>query len=512
MAIIEFSGMPERRTVVHVGNAPPEAEDVFREHGYILVSRADADLDIDDLAQTTAVILPIAGELQSVFRELQAHGGRLLDWDCRVFLRVTEDTKLGGRASDIAANAASTLRLPVARLAAGIGLPPFVYVVDVAVDLHRLAQLVGRLEAGPAPNVQLAIDVVDADEKPGSLDGPDRILMQRAFHDCSAIHLRQMSEGLSGALTYRAHATLNAGVLGPSAFPYIVKLADRKLIEAEFFGYRANAQMYLPFHLVPRLDASRCGLGSSRGILVVDLVEDGQLLRDSARHGRAVPAIANLFSKTLRGWYVTSRVDQQRSLSQILLAQFPSEIPQSRLSRIRSIGVGMTLTDMRARLSRLAAGPVRVGRVHGDLNTKNILVRGSDAVVIDLEKVGEESPVLLDMATLEASLLVEAFERDARVRSDSGLSELLESVGVLYEPRSVFGWQAACRSGDPSRWFFECVHQIRLQARPFECEGDQYVVALAFAFARKACKELQFGDEAERLRSLAYALAERLLQ
>ncbi len=509
MAIAEFHGAPERPNIVHVGAISEDAANVFQQHGYNLITRSDADLNDGELAATSAVILSQrADKPVGFFRDLERHGRRLLDWDCRIFIRVASDKGLKEKALEIVVNAIRTLGLPPGQRDKGIALPPFVYICDSAVQLTDIARLVRRVEPGKAPNLDLVLRAVDSSDVSLTLEPDEDVLLRRAFWDCSSVDLRQMPAGLSGASIYRAHAALAEGVLGPWPHPFFVKLGPREKIEAEYFGYRANLPMYIPFHLAPRLDFERSCLASTKGILVGDLVEEGQLLKDCARHGRAVPAIANLFNKTLRGWYLTSREEPALSLLDGLMDFFPAAAPSFRAAAIRELGATLDVAEMRRRLTACDSRPVRMGHVHGDLHAGNILVRGSDAIVIDFEKSSRQRamPILYDAASLEGGLLVDGFIRDRR-----DIMELVASLAPLYSGGQDLRWRVPCQPRDPSSWFYDCVHQIRIQARQMECQEFQYSAVLAFVLIKKACNTVRFSEQSERLRALAYLLAEKLL-
>lgn len=488
--------------------ASKSARRIFGEQGYMLVSRANAALPDADLAVTSAVVISQKPDKPlNVFAELASHARRLLDWDCQVFVRVAAEPRLQGKGHEIVVNALRTLSLPEAKSADNqIGLPPFVYVCDSGEQLADIARLIRQVGSGRAPNLYLSVTAFDSDHRGIELQPEDALLVRRAFWDCSSVQLRSMAAGLSGASIYRAHASLTGGVPGPWPHPFFVKLGSRAQIEQEYRGYRDNARMYIPFHLGPRLDVGRSGLGSSRGVLVGDLVEEGQLLKHCARHGRAVPAIANLFSKTLRSWYLTSSEEADQSISGQLIHIFPDVVPPHRLEIIRGLGATLALADLRQRFIECNSTPVRIGHIHGDLHAGNILVRSTDAVVIDFEKTTDALPILYDAASVEGGLLVDGFLRDGRKPS-----ELLASLEPLYSGGGDLRWMIPCHPGDPSSWFYDCVHQIRIQARQMQSQEFQYAATLALVLIKKACNEQRFDDKAEALRAVAYVLGERLL-
>ena len=88
-----------------------------------------------------------------------------------------------------------------------------------------------------------------------------------------------MDSGLSGSAVYRVYAKLAKGLLGPWPFLYFLKVGRRDKIAREYLNYQGHALMYVPFHLGPRLNLERCGLGARYGTLVGDFVEEAESLQ-----------------------------------------------------------------------------------------------------------------------------------------------------------------------------------------------------------------------------------------
>jgi hypothetical protein len=153
--------------------------------------------------------------------------------------------------------------------------------------------------------------------------------------------------------------------------------------------------------------------------------------------------------------------------------------------------------------------PVRMGPIHWDLHASNVLVRGSDAIVIDFLS-NKEGPVLYDAACLEASLLIDGFDKD----SDSPTWDVgvwLESIEPLYRDVSLREPPDHPHPKVKSSWFHACVRQIRLHALRMECKSGQYAGALAIALLKKASKDFGASPGEESRRAVAYLLAERIL-
>lgn len=524
MAIREFSSGSTRRRIVCVGDTPPEAEQsVFAERGYQLMPFSPPFLtESAELAALDSVVFSQRAKSPTqVVRDLEQYVPRLLDHDCRVYVRVATSDILQQHGREIVVSALRRLRLPVGELTPeehsaiapeerdreGLPLAPFVYVCEQGYTWTRIAELISNNPAGKAPKVGLKIDAVDARGRPIGLGEERELLIKRAFDDCEVVHLRQMQDGLSGVLVFRAHAELAGGLEG-RGWPvlYFVKIGDRRKITAEYQKYQGHALLYVPFNLGPRLNLARCGLGAREAIIVGDFVEQAEALKQCASGGRASHALGNLFNRTLRAWHNAATQDNARTVFECLAERYPAQIPEERGPLIRAYGGRRSLQELRTTLEQLKSKPVLIGTIHGDLNASNILIRGGDAIIIDFEQLTEGMPLVYDAACVEAGLFVDGFVDDAR-----DPLELLESVARLYESKRLFDWLKPCHPKDASSWFYECVRLIRLHAQQFEFDPHQYAAALAFAYIKKACNKHIFCDKRDELRALGYVLAERIL-
>ncbi len=382
---------------------------------------------------------------------------------------------------------------------------PFVFMCYSGLPWEALAKLIFDNPSGEAPSHDLLVDGFDADNRPLALKTEEEILIRRAFWDCSEVHLRQMADGLSGVSAFRAYAVPAAGLLGPWPMIHFVKIGAREKVVKEYQNYLGNALLYVPAHLSPKLNRERCELGASNGILVGDFVEEAEPLRDCASSGRAGAAIANLFNKTLRSWHQRGELDEIHSLGELLIERLHQPIPEHRLKRIQALGATGDLDSLRDRVKAVESKPVKVGVTHGDLHATNVLVRGTDAILIDFERLRNNAPLLCDLGSLEGGLLVEAFAADKR-----SPEEWLDSVRELYE-MPLLREPIKHDPRDPSAWFYECVRQIRRHARELECNEGQYEVVLAVSLIGKGCNPHPFSDRCEHLRAAAYLLGEKML-
>jgi Ser/Thr protein kinase RdoA (MazF antagonist) len=180
-------------------------------------------------------------------------------------------------------------------------------------------------------------------------------------------------------------------------------------------------------------------------------------------------------------------------------------MPPARSARAQDLGAMQTLPQLRRLFDRCTSTPVLVGPIHGDLHAKNVRVRATDAIVIDFFS-HRNSPLLADAASLEASLLVEGFERDER-----DPIEWMSSIEALYRNSPLKEATPHGNPKDASSWFYSCVAQIRRYAHQWECQDHQYAGALAAALLRKATRDAYAKERKASRHATAYVFAEWIL-
>jgi hypothetical protein len=511
---IELNRVRGRKQVAWLNMEPDaEARRILEEREYLVARCTDDNLrDPVYLAGLTGVAFYQSPEKPiRIVRELESHARRLLDYDCRVIVRLSA----GGTA--IAKNAVASLKLPTVGLPAAAAGPkegepplPCVRYFDIAAPWSSIANFITGSPAGPPPNAALKIvidDRIDASGKRSKCVLRDELdlLVRRAFADCALVHLVPIEGGHSGVSVYRAYAELAGGLEGLWPQPHFIKLGDRSKVLHEYKIYEENVDPYVPFHLGPHLIRERCCLGAKDGILVGDYVDESESLRDCACTGRSATAIACLFDRTLAGWHRQARQVPQ-SLSAGLMGKFPFiDRASARMNRARELGAAQSLKTLKELFRRCTSQPVLVGPIHGDLHAANVRVRASDAIVIDFA-AHRNLPLVFDAACLEASLLIEGFAGDHR-----DAQEWLKSVQDIYSAPVLDAVRAHPNPKDRSFWFITSIHQIRRYARQWECGHDQYAAALALALLIKASKDLNAPEPEASRRAGAYVLAERVL-
>lgn len=523
MAIPEFSLQPLRTRIGFLQLPAQGVMQLFEEFGLQCVhvdltnlpSAPDlGTLDCVVVDQQTATMEPIKEVLAQVAAALLPH-------DCRIYVRPAMSRAPMGR--NYVVSVIDELRLPPSGLSeeekkrlgdwfkGGLDLPPlapFVHVLGNPDDWKALCGLILRHPAGPAPDLDLDIDIE------GTLNDEEKLLVRRAFFKCTRVKLVPLTNGLSGVKTFKAFAELRPVIAGGMPHTYFVKLGERAKVTREYRKYGDAALENVPFHLGPRLQLQRCALGFTLGILVGDFVRGAQALRDVARDGRATPALANLFNETLVAWRRAAQL-QDFDLPGYL-AGLIKKVPRHRAPTIAKYLDGKADTaSVKTLLSGCPTGRSMVGVVHGDLHATNVMVRGSDAILIDLERVDKDHPLLFDMASLEAGLFVDGFIGDKRDGH-----QLIQSLVPLYSLAALAGRISHCHPSSSSEWYFECVRQIRMQALQIEVEPLQYAWILAAVLLKKSCNADNFNktDRAkagqlsrEVVRAIAWVLGVKVL-
>jgi hypothetical protein len=246
-------------------------------------------------------------------------------------------------------------------------------------------------------------------------------------------------------------------------------------------------------------------------------------LADCARDGRAAPAIACLFDRTLVGWHRDARPDVSYKLAHGFRGLFPRTDPrfEPRIARARDFGAERGIAELRALFERCTSTPVLIGPIHGDLKAANVRVRAADAIIIDFLQHGD-GPLVFDAACLEASLLIDGFDDRRKLDRnsmspqdlatlDSELHAWLASIETLYQDELLQQPFEHPHPKNRSCWFHGCVRQIRSYARQVQTAENQYAAALALAMLTKSIKDLPAKEPEASRRAIAYVLAERVL-
>ena len=536
MTIPEFKQRTKRQRIGVLGTLPPEGIRALERRGFRCLAVSLGAMPDDTTLRGMDCLIVVQRPRDRMTAELVVCL-RALAFDCRVYVqRAVDQTSVALLDLSI-----RVLTNPVIdantgeRISEAVFDPacfahrddllfgPCVHLFSAETDeaWERFANLVMENPAGLAPATTLSV-VGEGLER---LSPEQHLLLARAFSDCREIRLIGKVNGLSGVATFEIHADPGSPDVNgtwPAQWParFFAKLGCRSTVEREYRQYLQRAMEQVPFHLGPRLRVDRCCLGPVEGLIVSDYVSGAEALRDCAREGRGTTAIANLFNVTLWAWRRGAK-DEPRMLGSVLLPKLNRERPDHREALYTALGATRSVADLRTDFERCTSSPVLIGVIHGDLHATNVLVRQNDAVIIDLEKVEDCSPLLFDAASLEGGLLIDGFIKG----DDRPVAEILESILQLYEPGAFKQDDHFCLPHSRSHWFFESVRQIRMQATQLERGRPgsfQYAWTLAAVLIRKSCNPDDFtklagetpqsGRRREEIRAMAYVVAETILR
>lgn len=537
MPIREFSfeGFP-RKKIGFYKEMPAEPDlERFKEREFECKLYTEKDIQNPELVvQLDAVIFSQKPEKRNALLPmLNKTIPMLLNNDVRVYIRIALDPNETSAARNLVIDALLTSNFPLANLQPeewaripegsrereGSNLAPYVYIFDATANWASVAHTVCDHPAGNPPNKKLEIDRYDISRlrRVDEYFKEDLLLLQRAFFNYNKLKLQLLNGGLSGSIVFKAYAS---GLTEEWPCLYFVKLGPRKKIIDEYDNYTGRGRALqaldnVPFHLSPRLRLDRCNLGSSRGILVGDFVEGAEPIGDCAPSGRANHAIANLFGKTLGIWHKQAKKTSDITLAQYLEEKWLNEKkeidpPPKRGEIVKRLGGIPLVKPLREIFNRSAHGSALLGPAHGDLHAGNVLIRGSDAIIIDFEKMTGPFPILYDPASLESGLLVAGFVHDDR--SSRKPEALLQSILPLYSFDVLKNFVIPYHHpADPSAWFYDCVAQIRTATRHAELTSGQYALVLALCLIRKGCNTTLFKSKGENLRAISFILGQRIL-
>lgn len=505
MAIMEFNVGPNRKTIGFVGDLPEEARKVFNNLGYTVYLVDESTTSLQLQMSCALVLSQIADKPLLVRADLEKYL-YLIDHGCMLYIRYINDPE----ARQIVIRALNRNKAPTNGLlkddkhifqgdwydsdAPIFG--PFVQIVREDESWEYIANIIINNPVGCVPHPDLKIVVFDSQLLQTQLKPEFELLLKRAFSDCSEIHLYAKMDGLSGVGAYEGYANFRNTVTG-STWPYhvFIKIGERVKVAREFNNFRTIALERVPYHLGPRLKLDRCVLGHTCGLIVSDFVGGAEPIRDCAMQGRSIAAIGNLFNVTLLAWR-RSAIVEERSLQEFILTESlkKTKKPPHRQPLIAEFGVSdFSIEEIIAAIKNTTPStPVLTGVVHGDLHATNVLVRLNDAVIIDLEKVKQNWPILYDVASLEAGLLVDGFIGDKR-----SIREVYDSIKSLYQLDSLETQDHHCQPSNKSSWFFESARQIRMQARQMELKQLQYAWVLGAVLLHKGCNPNDFTKDGE---------------
>jgi hypothetical protein len=368
----------------------------------------------------------------------------------------------------------------------------------------HVAERAARAQPGAAWSG--TIDVTGDD----SLCEEDRILLRRAFHDCTTGSLIAETQGRS-AKVYRVFAKLRDSAAGRLPLPFFAKFDKYSKVKRELENYRDHTTLFIPFNQRPNVDPSRCFLGAERGLIVGNFVEESEPLGELVERGTARAALHSLFGGALRGWRTQSYLDETMAIGPSIVNSLVHCLPSAyRIGRrdqlvrcaIRARELDATLdpTQLEELLKRLPPLKHRRCMTHGDLHGSNVRVCRGEAILMDFAST-QIGPLMADPASLEVSLAM-----DAQKLSAEDWSKFTREAYDMQNLRALPAPQDPARL-DAALW--NSIRQLRQIALADQLSGFEYATAVAIYMLRHASYARSAHEPAGR-REMAYFLAERI--
>jgi len=353
----------------------------------------------------------------------------------------------------------------------------------------------------PGPGLNPSLDGIEA------LDDTAQFFLKRAFWDCRSIKIKSMGDGLS-ADAYSVQAVFDNSLAGPRPLPFFAKIDDVEKIKEELDHYKQYVFHFIPFNLRPNIDSYRCIQGHKKGILVGNFVEQSESLWDALRRGNTPTIIYSLFDNALRSWRMQAGRQEDNLWKRIgdVKVFDPSRVSSARLDCARANGATREPHELCDLLARLPKQEYLDGPIHGDLHAKNVMVRGSDTILIDFA-LTRSGPLVADPASLEVGL---AFEVTDEHDDDSGWKELMDT---LYSTECLGKPLPLAREPRPREWLWNAVRQIRLFALSEKTSDCEYSSVVAMYLLRKSMypRKPDESDSIDFRRAYAYVLAEKII-
>jgi hypothetical protein len=380
---------------------------------------------------------------------------------------------------------------------------------NVAIGTQHQAHVVAQRQAehgcGPAASASLDIELV---QNLPPLKSEDKVLLRRAFHDCSKIVLDEMTGGLSDARVCAAHMTMNNSNAGRWPQPDFVKIDILKKIEREHGKYREYAERYIPFGQRPNIHTMV--KGHSRALLRGSFVKGSESLWALVQRDIAMPVINHLFDETLKGWHDQAYGQSPRSGSIAAAMEKakiidPGRIASKYLDDDIAGGKATPPGDLWSKLISLTR-EFREAPCHGDLHAENVRVQDGRAILIDMASV-EVAPITTDIAALETWLAFTAPDgTDMAVWEDP---EWRKQVDYLYQPETFVSAPEPPEPTHPLRWMINAVRQLRQRGLAAQSEAGGYQIAVAVQLLRR-CQWADGKTHDIYRRMHGYRIAERL--
>ena len=314
----------------------------------------------------------------------------------------------------------------------------------------------------------------------------------------------EMGGGFSKARVLRVYMTAGASKK-TWVQPYFVKIDRPEKIKIEAGNYDAASDL-IPFWLRPNI--SRTVYGADRAVMVGNLVDKSESLWDVVRRGQGEEAIFNLFNSSL-GAFRGLGLQTEPVVGSIASALEDARVIQ--FDRVKADNgtkeKGLkAVAELKADLFKLEQC-YSAGTIHGDLHAENVRVRGNDAILIDLQAMKQNAPLVADLALLETWIAFAVHREDTTEEySDLGWASAAES---LYAPATFLRAPEPPDAPTTWNWMAKSVRNIRAIALADQRCKSEYITAVVVALLRR-CMFPPTTPCDEFRKATAYSIACRL--
>ena len=363
-------------------------------------------------------------------------------------------------------------------------------------------EAIARCKHEPPANAGLKLQGDD------QLSREERILLRRAFTDCTSVKLVKQTTGT--AKVFCAFATLEHSRAGPIPLPFFVKFDKAHRIRLELKNYQECTTLHIPFNQRPNLDINRCLIGQPIGIIVGNFVEQSESLQEVVDRGAGRSALHSLFEGALRGWrrqaFYDARYTREANILVGMDRARPSTYVLRRQDRLlkRQRQLGPSSKSFEQLEGMMASQPpisFRSGVIHGDLHGNNVRVTGNDAILIDFASIADGA-LTADPAALDVSLFL-----DTKTVKGNDWVELADASFAI---DALIGSTPPPRPEHAAANLLEAIHYVRQMAANVTLTPYEYPLVVALQLIRKSSYSGQ-DEEQEQRRYHAYRLADRIV-
>jgi len=382
-------------------------------------------------------------------------------------------------------------------------------------QMEAMAEFAARYNPGPPAN-DVIIEPVDI-----LLEPEEKLILQRSFHDCERIHIEPIGGGNASMHLFKVHAWLKQSEVGPVPLPFFAKIAGHREIYKEKFNYTYYTDHYISFQYRPNLRLERCVSTLNYSSLVGNFVDDSVPLRSALGKSHHSGIIWSLFDRTLRGFRIQPIVSKKEPT--VGLKHFiENTVSRERLSKrddvialARSYGFENDIAELTERLvTKSAAVSCLTGPMHGDLHAGNVIVRGTDAILIDFYSV-KDGPLTADPINLEISLSFALGEQEKSLADFERWQAFVEEAytpGAILRPINIPGMVP-----NELTWLKRSIRELRHVINGCDCCQEETKIVFAcylLRYARLLPTERYSADLEEldlRHRAYALVLADRIV-